>query len=94
MRKSCLGNCYDRGKMVELFGEETIVKLESENCDYTNRVMEPCDEAVEFSASITVFDNDFNRCIITAYYYQDDPIEVENLDELAWEIDCYEITRI
>ena len=89
-----MGNSYNREAMVEIFGEKIVVMLEMENCGYTNRVMDACDEIVEFSAALTTNDLEGNICTITAYYYQHDPIEVENLDDLEWEVDDYGIDII
>jgi hypothetical protein len=91
MRHMFIGDSYNRKQMIKIFGGKDIEKLESENCEPTGRLMDACDEIVEFTASIIAYDLNGNECLITAYYYQHDPIEVENLDDLEWEIDDYGI---
>jgi hypothetical protein len=87
-----MGDSYDRESIVEIFGEKIILKLERTNCEPTSRLMDDCDEVVEFAACIDAIDCDGNDAVITAYYYQDaeDVTKLEN-DDLHWEIDDYGI---
>lgn len=94
MRHMFIGDSYNRKQMIKIFGGAEIEKLENKNCEPTGRIMDACDEIVEFTASIEAYDLDGNMCIITAYYYQHDPIEAENLDDLEWEIDDYGIHTV
>jgi hypothetical protein len=80
--------------MIKIFGGKDIETLEKSYCEPTNRVMDSCDEIVEFTASIKATDIDGNLCWITAYYYQNYPIEVDCLNNLDWEIDDYGICAI
>jgi hypothetical protein len=89
MRHQFIGNSLDRESMVELVGEENLVKLEKANCDFSNRVMD--DDDVEFTASIDCVGTEGIKCRITAYYYQDqsDVSECDDLGSLDWEVDDY-----
>lgn len=81
----------NRDELVTRFGEEIVNKLDNERCDFTNRVMN--DETVEFKASVKTETEDGLPVTLSAYYYQKtaDVDAVENLDELNWEIDHYEV---
>ena len=82
---STKGN-LNREQAVAQVGEEAVAKVEAENCDFTNRVMDG--GLVEFSASVKVGDE-----MLVAYYYQtQDAVDAANdLGDLAWEIEGYEI---
>ena len=92
MRKQYCGNCVSVESVAEVFGEEVIKKLKTRHCDFTNRLMDDNDTAVEFTSSMEHCDDTFVYTL-TAYYYQDqsDLDDCENLDELEWEIDCIEV---
>lgn len=95
MRHSFIGNSYDRATMVTCFGEDTVFKLERENCEPTNRLIDDEDETVEYTSSIKAEDVDGHKCIITAYYYQNiNDVREEDLGNLNWEIDDYGIDRL
>lgn len=81
----------------DLFGQETLDRLERENCDYTSRVSADldCSNEVEFSATISVRADlshmgygDMDTVSITAYYYQDKDVAAttDDLGSLDWEI--------
>jgi len=91
MRHQFIGNSLDRQSLVELVGEDNVIKLERENCDFTNRWMQDeCDD-VEFSSSIDCPCKEGPKCRITAYYYQskDDVSGCDDLGDLDWEVDDY-----
>ncbi len=75
-----------REQAVAAVGEEAVAKVEAENCDFTNRVMDG--GWVEFAASVKVGDD-----TLTAYYYQTQEAvdAVEDLGSLTWEIEGYEV---
>lgn len=76
-----------RAQIEAIYGPGLLDKLDRENCDFTDRLQTDGDRAVEFSASVQSGDD-----IITAYYYQDpDALNVEDLGNLHWEINGYEI---
>lgn len=79
-----------REQAIEIVGAKLVDELESENCDFSNRVM---DYDVEFTASVKFVDNEGIDRVLIAYYYQDQDAvrEVENLDGLDWEIEGFEI---
>ena len=89
MRKGNLS----REQAIEMAGLELVKKVESTNCDFTNRIQTDGDTAVEFSASINFIDQDGCHRTLTAYYYQDpaDLDAVDDLGSLDWEINGYEI---
>ena len=89
MRKGNL----NREQGIEAAGIKLINKLERENCEFTNRVQTDGDSAVEFSSSVKFIDNEGDERILLAYYYQEqeDLNKVEELDQLEWEIQGYEI---
>jgi hypothetical protein len=93
MRKSSL----TREQAIERCGIDAVKKVESENCDFTNRVDVDLDleGVIEFSASVEARDlKDDNLCVLTAYYYADKD-QVENCDgdlgSVDWEIHTYTI---
>ncbi len=82
-----------REEVINIVGENLVDKLESENCDYTNRLQTDGDDAVEFSASVKFTDFEGELRTLVAYYYQD-PEKLdgcEDMGELDWEINGYEI---
>lgn len=83
----------ERNELVNRFGEEIVNKLDNEGCDFTNRVLPEGNEYTEFTANVKTQNEDGIPVTLTAYYYQKtaDVDAVENLDELNWEIDHYEV---
>jgi hypothetical protein len=75
-----------REQAVAEVGEQAVAEVDSVNCDFTNRVMDG--GLVEFSASVNVGDD-----TLTAYYYQAqaDVDAAEELDQLDWIIEGYEV---
>lgn len=75
-----------REQAVAQVGEEAVAKVDAENCDFTNRVMDG--GWVEFSASVKVGDE-----TLTAYYYQTQAAvdAAEDLGNLTWEVKGYEV---
>lgn len=82
-----------REQAIAMVGIKLVEKLESLDCDFTNRVMGDPDESVEFSASVRFVDSEGIGRTLTAYYYQfqEDLDGVEDLSNLDWEIEGYEI---
>lgn len=82
---STKGN-LNREQAVAQVGEEAVAKVEAENCDFTNRVMD--NGLVEFSASVKVGDE-----TLVAYYYQTQAAvdANEDLGNLDWEVEGYEV---
>ena len=83
-----------RDQAVAIVGEDAVSKVETENCDFTSRLMPAgFEDVVEFSSSIRCDDLAGDPCILVAYYYQDaDAVsEAEELDHLDWEIHGYEV---
>ena len=82
-----------REQAIEMVGLELVEKVESMNCDFTNRIQTDGDTAVEFSAGINFIDKDGYRRTLTAYYYQDprDLDATDDLGSLDWEVSGYEI---
>jgi len=89
MRNRFIGNSYERASMVEVFGGKIIDALDKQCPQATNRIMDGVDEIVEFASSVIAINDLGERCILIAYYYQHDPIEVDDLADLEWEIDDY-----
>ena len=89
MRKGNL----NRDQIIEIVGLKLVEKVERENCDFTNRVQTDGDNAVEFSASAKFIDSEGTSRVLIAYYYQDVEAvkEVEDMGNLNWEIEGYEI---
>ncbi len=84
----------NREQAIEIMGAELVIKLDSENCDYTNRAQTDGDDSVEFSASLKgIAKGDTERRTLIAYYYQslEAVQENEGLGNLDWEISGYEI---
>ncbi len=86
-----------RAQAVEICGAAAVAAVESENCDFTNRVgyngSVQGDEEVEFSASVSASDTAGEKVTLVAYFYQDaeDVDASEGLDQLTWEIEGYEV---
>lgn len=82
-----------REQAVELCSIETVEKVESENCDFTNRLQTDGDTAVEFASSVKFIDGDGIQRTLTAYYYQEQEEldKTEDLGNMDWEIEGYEI---
>ena len=88
MRKGSMG----RDEAIKEVGRKIVDRLDSENCDFTNRLQTDGDDAVEFAASLPAVDRDGNDCTLIAYYYQNpEDIDCEDLGSLDWEIEGYEI---
>ena len=85
----------NREQAVELVGEAAVYAVESENCDFTNRVQCDGDTRVEFSASVACPDKEGNEVVLTAYYYIEqedlDNNEDNSLDVFDWKIEGYEV---
>jgi len=75
-----------REQAVAQVGEEAVAKVDAENCDFTNRVMD--NGWVEFSASVKLGEE-----TLTAYYYQTQEAvdAAEDLGSLTWEVEGYEV---
>jgi flagellar hook protein FlgE len=82
-----------REQAIEAAGLEAVEKVESMNCDFSNRVQTDGDTAVEFESCVYFIDNEGNKRSLTAYYYQEqeDLDEVEDMGSLDWEINGYEL---
>lgn len=82
-----------REEAVAMVGLDAVERVEKENCDFTSRCQCDGDTAVEFSATVDATDTDGDRVSLVAYYYQqqEDVESCENLDELNWEIEGYEV---
>lgn len=83
-----------REQAIELVGLAAVEAVEKENCDFTNRLIDPVFDIVEFSACVACTHADGDDCILTAYYYQTN----EDIDEsggelgnLDWGIEGYEV---
>jgi hypothetical protein len=83
-----------RDEAIEIAGIDAVEKLDSKNCDFTNRVQTDGDTAVEFSAAVGYYDRQY-ECdgMLIAYYYQeqDELDKVEDLSLLDWIIEGYEV---
>ena len=86
-----------REQAIEQVGEAAVTKVDSENCDFTNRVgfngSVQGDDEVEFAASVVCEDTGGCEVSLVAYYYQDaeDVDAAEGIDQLDWEVEGYEI---
>lgn len=87
-----------REQAIKMAGLKMVEKVESESCDFTNRLQTDGDNAIEFSASVEFTDNESTERTLTAYYYQDPETFNEVMEEtggdmgcLDWEIHGYEI---
>jgi hypothetical protein len=84
----------NREQAVKLVGEKMVEAVESENCDFTNRLQTDGDDAIEFSASVQGEDLSGEDCTLVAYYYQnqeDLDAAGDDLGNCNWEIEGYEI---
>lgn len=84
----------NRDGATAIAGKEIVDSLDNVDCDYTNRLQTDGDTSVEFSASISFYDNEFDcHCRLVAYYYQDekDLDDCSELDTLDWGIHGYEV---
>lgn len=82
-----------REQAIDICGLDAVNKLDTVNCDFTNRVQTDGDDAVEFAASISCKDSDGEDCTLIAYYYQDQESvdAADDLGSLDWEINGYEV---
>ena len=82
-----------RDQAVAICGESVVDQVESKNCDFTGALMDAGDTAVEFAASVEFEDAEGYDKVLTVYYYQEQESvdEVDDLDQLNWEIAGYEI---
>jgi hypothetical protein len=76
-----------------MVGEDAVAKVDATNCDFTNRVQCDGDTRTEFAAAVRCKDKDGTDCTLVAYYYQEQEAvdAVEELDQLDWEIEGYEV---
>jgi hypothetical protein len=88
---STMGN-LTRDEVISRVGLATVSALDAENCDFTNRVQTDGDTRVEFSASVDAVSDDEDVKLV-AYYYQEqaDVDACQELDQLDWAIQGYEI---
>lgn len=85
-----------REQAIELVGLAAVETVETESCDFTNRVgyNGACqgDDEVEFKASVSCDDKDGDEVSLVAYYYQDaDDVKENDLDCLDWRVEGYEV---
>ncbi len=83
-----------RAQAVAIVGEAAIAKVDVTDCDYTNRLMDDCDDRVEFSAAVHCEDADGRRCTVIAYYYptqQELDDAGDDLGAVDWQIAGYEV---
>lgn len=84
-----------REEAIQYAGIEAVRAVESENCDFTNRVTAGTewDGFCEFSASVRLHDDPNDREQLIAYYYQknEDVDSTEDLGSLRWEIDHFSL---
>lgn len=89
-----------REQAVAIVGESAVSKVESKNCEPTNRVgyngSSQGDNLCEWSASVSCEDSDGDDCTLVAYYYttnEQDDVMAETGDGSAinWEIEGFEI---
>lgn len=82
---------YTRAQAVELVGEESVARVESYNCDFTNRVCE--NGLVEFSSVTSAVDSDGDEVDLHAYYYQEqEALDAhDDMSNLDWSISHYTI---
>jgi hypothetical protein len=87
-----------REQAIEIAGLETVLKVESLNCEPTSRLQTDGDESTEWSASVRFdTDEDAYTKTLVAYYYTT-PEQNKILEEydgdgsyIDWEINGYEI---
>lgn len=90
-----------REQAVEMVGEANVDRVESENCEPTNRMgyNGTCqgDDLCEWSASVKVVDKDGDDCRLVAYYYTTNEQDKAMADAdgdgsaITWEIAGFEI---
>ena len=82
-----------REAAVAIVGEAAVLAAESDNCDYTNRVMPDNDSRVEFVGAAKATDRDGVPCTARVYYYQEASTlaECDDLGALDWAIEGYEV---
>ena len=75
-----------REQAVARVGEQAVARVERENCEYTDRIMD--NGLAEFAAHVPVGDD-----ILIAYYYQtQEAIDAAgDLDQLGWDVEGYEV---
>ena len=80
-----------RDEAVRLAGEELVLLVDSERCDFTGRCTQ--DDSVEFSAVVEFEDEDGFHRTLHAYYYQDSEAvsQCGDLGSLNWDIQGYAI---
>ena len=83
----------EKEEAVKIAGLELVTEAEEVNCEFTNRVTDGTEWMgyVEFSASA---ENETHR--VTVYYYidEEDMEGVEDLGDLGWEIEGYEVEEV
>lgn len=83
-----------REQAIEIVGEKAVDKVERQNCDFTGRLMDDCDDRVEFAASISAKNTDGDDVTLVAYYY---PTQSEldaagdDLGDVDWVVEGFEI---
>ena len=82
-----------REMAIQEAGRVVVEKLDYENCEHSGRVQTDGDPSVEFTASLHYRDAEGDRRTLIAYYYQmqEDIDKVDELDQLDWEIEGYEV---
>lgn len=83
-----------REQAVAIVGEQAVNKVESAQCDFTNRLMDDNDDRVEFAASVHGEDSKGDDYTLVAYYYPTQQ-ELDNagddLGNVRWVIEGYEV---
>lgn len=82
-----------REQAIQIAGLEVVKRVENEEPDFTGCLFPEVFEIVEFSASADFVDSDSSARMLTAYYYQDqkEVDECDDLSNLDWDIEGYEI---
>jgi len=83
-----------REQAIQAVGIDLVSKLDSINCEPTNRVQTDGDDSVEYSSSVETGNEEYGQMTLTAYYYQspEDLKGVEDLSGLTWTVAGYELT--
>lgn len=77
-------------QVLEVVTQDAVNHVQRENAEETNRLMD-CG-LVEFSGSCKAIDKDGDEITLIAYYYQSkEDYENQELDNLDWEIEGYEV---